>query len=306
MAVDYAKVLKAMNLPTVVIGRGAGSAEQFTEKTGLPVQSGGLDAFLTDVPQPADAAIVAVGMEALAGVTRRLLQSGVRRILIEKPGALHYSEICELAAMARDRSAQVLIGYNRRTYASTLRALEMIAQDGGVQSMNFEFTEWSHVIAGIKKAEGIKPAWVHANSSHVIDLAFHLGGMPVDMHCFTAGALEWHPSAARFAGAGVTDRNVLFSYQANWQAPGRWGVEILTANHRLIFRPMESLQVIKKGSVNVEPVVLDDHLDKAFKPGLFVQVDRFLRGQPDGLCTLLEQQAHWPLYDRIAGYGVSH
>jgi hypothetical protein len=31
-----------------------------------------------------------------------------------------------------------------------------------------------------------------------------------------------------FAGAGVADNDALFSYHANWAAPGRWCVEILT------------------------------------------------------------------------------
>lgn len=302
MAVDYAKVLKALDVPTLVIGRGNASAQTFSEKAGLPVYSGGIDTFIADAPRLPEAAIVAVGVEGLAATTRRLLEYGVRRVLIEKPGALHNHEMRELAAIAAAQSAEVLIAYNRRMYASTLHAQRLIEEDGGVQSMHFEFTEWGHVIEGIHKADGVKPAWLLANSTHVIDLAFYLGGTPIDMHCYTSGALDWHPSSAVFAGAGRTDRNVLFSYQANWGAPGRWSVEVLTANYRLVFRPMESLQITKKGSVAVEPVLLNDQLDKSFKPGLHEQVSRFLRRQPDGLCTLEEQMVHWPLYTRIAGY----
>lgn len=302
MAVDYAKVLKALDASVLVIGRGCASAQTFTERTGLPVHAGGLEAFLAGAPELPQAAVVSVGVEALAQTARRLLDYGVRRILVEKPGALHRPEIRELAAIAADRSADVIIAYNRRMYASTLHAQRLIAEDGGVQSLHFEFTEWGHVIAGLQKADGVKAAWLLGNSTHVIDLAFYLGGLPVEMHCYTSGGLDWHPSSAVFAGAGRTDRGALFSYQANWSAPGRWGVEVLTSNHRLVFRPMESLQIVRKGSVALEPVSLDDHLDKAFKPGLYEQVDRFLRGRLEGLCTLDEQVARWPVYTRIAGY----
>lgn len=302
MAVDYAKVLKALDVSALVIGRGSASAQTFTERTGLPVHSGGLEAFLAGEPELPEAAIVSVGVEALAPTTRRLLDYGVRRILVEKPGALNRDEIRELAAIAADRSAEVIIAYNRRMYASTLHAQRLIAEDGGVQSLHFEFTEWGHVIAGLQKADGVKAAWLLGNSTHVIDLAFYLGGLPVEMHSYTSGSLDWHPSSAVFAGAGRTDRSALFSYQANWSAPGRWGVEVLTSNHRLVFRPMESLQIVRKGSVALEPVSLDDRLDKAFKPGLYEQVDRFLQGRLEGLCTLDEQVARWPVYTRIAGY----
>lgn len=306
MAVDYAKVLKALAVPALVIGRGPASAQTFSEKASLPVNSGGLDAFLASAPQLPGAAIVAVGVEGLAATTRRLLEYGVQRVLVEKPGALHQHELRELAAEAMARSAEVLIAYNRRMYASTLHAQRLIEEDGGVQSMHFEFTEWGHVIEGLQKACGVKAAWLLGNSTHVIDLAFYLGGTPVDMHCYTSGGLDWHPSSSVFAGAGLTDRGVLFSYQANWGAPGRWSLEVLTANYRFVFRPMESLQMTKKGSVAVEPVPLNDQMDKAFKPGLYEQVSRFLQHRPDGLCTLEEQLVHWPLYTRIAGYEATN
>jgi len=302
MSVDYAKVLQALAIPFLVIGRGSASSRIFSEKAGLPAYSGGLEVFLASSPILTETAIVAVGVEGLAETTQRLLEYGVRRILVEKPGALHQDELRRLDVIAKVHSAQVLIAYNRRMYASTIHAKRLIEQDGGVQSMNFEFTEWGHIIEGLHKADGVKSAWLLGNSTHVIDLAFYLGGKPVDMHCYTSGALEWHPSSAVFAGAGLTNRGVLFSYQANWGAPGRWSLEVLTANYRLIFRPMESLQIMKKGHVAVELVALNDNLDKTFKPGLYEQVNRFIHRETLGLCTLEEQLDHWQFYTQIAGY----
>jgi hypothetical protein len=117
--------------------------------------------------------------------------------------------------------------------------------------------------------------------------------------------LPWHSTASIFAGAGVTDKGVLFSYQANWGAPGRWGVEVLTANYRLIFRPMESLQMMRKGSVKIESVEIDESLDKTFKPGLHEQVRRFIDGHTEGFCTLAAQVEHWDYYCRMAGYALA-
>lgn len=302
MAADYARVLDALKVPLTVIGRGSRSAETFAQKTGVAALHGGLDAFLASSPAPARRAIVSVGVEALAPTTRLLLEQGVSQILVEKPGALHKRELDELVDLAARKSAKVFVAYNRRMFASTLRARQMIASDGGVQSMHFEFTEWNHVIRDLTKADGVKPAWLLANSTHVIDLAFHLGGLPVDWHAYTRGALAWHPASSMFSGAGVTDRDVLFSYQANWDAPGRWSLEVLTAHNRLIFKPMETLQVMRKGSVAIETVEIDDRIDKAYKPGLHEQVRRFLAGEFDDLCALEEQARNWALYSRIANY----
>ena len=48
------------------------------------------------------------------------------------------------------------------------------------------------------------------NSSHVIDLVFHLIGKPMDWNFWHSGTIDWHPSSSKFVGAGITDRNILF------------------------------------------------------------------------------------------------
>jgi len=302
MAIDYINVLQALKLPFKVIGRGESSAALCEEKTGVPVIRGGLASFLESNQLPCRQAIVAVNVDALAETTVQLINSGVSKILVEKPAGLNYVEIQAVRDAAESHGAEVYVSYNRRFYAATLHAKRIIEEDGGLLSCNFEFTEWGHVIQGLTKGPGVKSNWFLANSTHVVDLAFYLAGKPKQMNCYTSGALSWHPTASIFAGAGITERDVVFSYQANWEAPGRWGVEALTVNNRLIFRPMESLQLMHKGSVKIEQVEIDDSLDKAFKPGLYEQVKRFIDECTDGFCTLAEQCEQWDIYCRIAGY----
>lgn len=302
MSQAYAAVLKAQGAEVMVIGRGEASARSFEAASGLPVRPGGLAAFLATGSAPADAAIVSVGVEALADTTLRLLQHGVRRILVEKPAALHLEELARLRDAAAAAGSQVLIGYNRRYFASVRRLRELLAEDGGAVSCFFEFTEWGHEIETLTKGPGVKERWLLSNSSHVIDLAFHLVGLPAEFHAVTGGSLGWHPSAAQFVGAGVSDRGVPFSYHANWDAPGRWGVEVLSRQRRFFLRPMESLQVMSRGTVAIEPVPLDDALDKQFKPGLHRQVSDFLNGGTGELCTLEAQIAAWPAYCRMGRY----
>lgn len=302
MALEYAKVLQAHHIAFTVIGRGHESAIAFTKMSGMDVVKDGLTSYLHTKPKLPSKAIIAVGVEALSETMKSLIEYGVPNILVEKPGALTKEEIVSALLLAKKNSVRVFVAYNRRFYASTLRALELIAEDGGVKSFNFEFTEWGHEIQGLKKAPGVKDAWFLANSTHVADLAFYLGGIPTEMTTFTAGSLDWHPAASIFSGAGKTNTGAIFSYQANWGAPGRWGVETLTSNYRLIFRPMESLKIMKKGSINIEEVPLNDEMDKQFKPGLNEMVKRFLRGQDDGLCALESQSQLWDIYCKMANY----
>ncbi|GAB6081166.1 hypothetical protein JCM30471_00800 [Desulfuromonas carbonis] len=302
MAIDYIKVLDALKQPFKVIGRGEKAAALCEEKTGKAVIRGGLGSFLDANPLPCKCAIVAVNVDALAETTIQLINSGVKNILVEKPAGLNPYEIMAVRDAAISKDADIYVAYNRRFYAATLHAKRMIEEDGGLLSCNFEFTEWGHVIEGLTKDPGVKEKWFLSNSTHVVDLALYLAGKPQQLSCYTAGSLPWHPASSVFAGAGITDKGVLFSYQANWLAPGRWGVEVLTAHHRLIFRPMETLQVMHKGSVRIDPLEIDDSLDKTFKPGLYEQVSRFLAGRIEGFCTLAEQIDHWGYYCRMAGY----
>ncbi len=299
MAIDYFKVLEGLKCITTVIGRSEKSAESFELKTNSKVISGGLEIFLNQNNNSFDAAIVAVGMEQLYPTTVLLIKNGFKNILIEKPAGLNDTEINDLSQIAAQYNANVLVAYNRRFYASVLKAKEIIEQDGGVTSFNFEFTEWAHTIEPLLKAKGVKENWLLANSTHVIDLAFYLGGKPSEIKCFTAGKLSWHDKAV-FTGAGKTKENVLFSYQANWDAPGRWGVEILTNKSRLILRPLEELQIQIKGSVAINKVEIDNTNDTQFKAGLFLQTKEFLISSHAEFKTIKEQAEMLRIYSLIA------
>ena len=302
MARNYANFLRSLDVLYDAIGRSDYSASQFETATGEPVVRGGLGKYLASGAKAPDQAIVCVGVESLASATKQLLSAGVRNILVEKPAGLSPMEIKELNNLSIDSNATVIVAYNRRFYASVLMAQRLIAEDGAVTSYNFEFTEWSHSIRGLTKGPGVKKYWFLGNSSHVVDLAFFLGGIPKDISCYISGGLDWHPSASVYAGAGVSETGAIFSYQANWGAPGRWSVEMLTKAHRFILRPLEKLHVQEIGSVVLDLVEIDDALDRQFKPGLFLQTRNFLEGNFDRMCSLAEHHAKLPLYCRMAGY----
>lgn len=303
MAQDYAHVLKALDYPFETIGRGSKSATIFEKNTGLSVHQGGLVHVLSQGKNsPPKQAIVAVGVEQLAATTKTLIQAGTKHILLEKPGGLDLAEISQLQKFAYQFNARVLLAYNRRFYSSVERVREIIHEDGGLLGVQFEFTEWAHKIDPLHKAPGVKEHWLLGNSSHVIDLVFHLCGLPKDWQCWNSGSLSWHPASARFCGAGITQQDIMFSYLSDWQAPGRWGVELLTRQRRLLLRPMEQLQVIMLGSVTMQAVELDDKLDQQFKPGLYKQTKAFLETDDNLFCSLDQQVKNMQIYSKMAGY----
>ena len=302
MSVSYAKVLSDIGTPFKVIGRGQSSAKDFKEKTGIIVIEGGLSKYLETKPEIPKWVIVSTGVEELFNTSKTLIDYGVKDILCEKPGGLNSTQIKNLSEIAINAKANVFLAYNRRFYGSVAKAKEIVVEDGGVTSFSFEFTEWSHVIENIVKADGVLEHLFLNNSSHVADLAFYLGGKPSVLHCNISGGVNWHKCSSIFSGSGKTETNALFSYQANWEAPGRWGVEILTKKHRLYLRPMEKLQIQNIGSVKVEFVEIDESLDLQYKPGLYKQVEAFLNGDISNFITIQEQAEMTNIYNQIAGY----
>jgi len=306
MGIEYCKVLQYLGCSFEVIGRGTESAKKFESVTGIIPKTGGMAEYLRNYNLIPDYAIVAVSVEQLASVAIQILEAGVKKVLVEKPGGLTAKEIESVAQTAQRKNAEVFVAYNRRFYSSVIKAEEIIREDGGVTSFHFEFTEWSHVIEGLQKAPGVKEHWFLANSTHVVDLAFFLGGKPKKITSFISGGTSWHPSASVFTGAGVSEIGALFSYHANWEAPGRWGVEILTKKHRLILRPLEKLQIQNIGSVAIDAVEINDEFDLKFKPGLYRTVEAFFESKDNALARISDQMYNLIFYNKIISPSTSN
>lgn len=300
MAVAYAGVLDALGHPMSVFGRGAASAEAFAAATGVTPTTGPLESQLAAAGPLPDVAIVTVNAMHLAEVTALLARAGVRRLLVEKPAALDLAELDSLIDAAREFSADIRIGYNRRYLASVVAAREMIADDGGALSVKFDFSEPARRIATLAKPRRELDTWFYGNSSHVVDLAFHLGGRGIAAHGLVDGGVDWHPAAGVFVGHARSESGALLSWHANWMGPGRWGVEVITAERRLILQPLEQLRVQDHGAFDECPIELDDDLDRAHKPGLVRQVRAFLYGEHDEhLVDLAGHRRSWPVYEAI-------
>lgn len=68
---------------------------------------------------------------------------------------------------------------------------------------------------------------------------------------------------------------------------------------------MEKLQIQQLDSVAIAPVTIDEKLDVNYKPGIFLQVESFLKGDYSRFCTLAEQKKHMEqFYLRMSNYKI--
>lgn len=296
MAREHAKVLVALGKKPLVVGRSTAGVRAFAEESGIEACAGGLGKYRGSLPKTA---IIAVDADLIPAVTAEAIKRGCRKLLLEKPGALTPRELVRLQNVAAKHRAKIFIAYNRRFLASVLKARELIKKDGGAVSYAFTFTEKLTAKESIRKfgtSKRVENKWFIANSTHVVDLAFHLGGMPAALEGFSAAGPLWAPHPSLFTGGGITAKGAPFSYSANWELPGPWSVEVGTKKRKLILAPLETLREEKNGKVS--DVSFDGRLDKKFKPGFYRQMASFL-ADGKGLPTLQEQIESFAWYKRI-------
>lgn len=306
MAIEYAKVLNSLKIDFTVVGRSTESCQNFEQKTGVKAIEGGLQEFFKKPSPNFSHAILTVGVETLTASIIELIKKEIPFILTEKPGFTQPKDLNDILSLLVTSKSKVFIAYNRRFYQSIIELERLIEEDGGLKSFVFEFTEWSHIVKNVVKNKITGENWFYANSTHVLDTAFYLAGMPKELSSLVAGkdTLPFHPKGSIFTGSGLTDSGALFSYHANWNAPGRWYGEFLTSNFRYILRPIEKLYVQNMGSVKVEEVEnIDYSLDEKYKPGLFLQTKSFLENNHKKFLTIESQsELVSKVYSKIAGY----
>jgi hypothetical protein len=299
MAYEYSKVLDVLEIEYIVFGRGNKSSEIFEKKANRDVVIGGFEKNFNKFMNPPNFAIVAVDEENLFSTCKILIGLKIKNILIEKPGSLYYDEFQILNKLSKKFNINLKIAYNRRFYQSVNRLKEMINKDNGILSVHFEFTEWSQKIKQLNLKTAVLNNWLLANSTHVIDLFIHLAGPPKILHSIVKGRLDWFNKGSIFVGSGVTIQNIPFSYNSNWESPGRWSIEISTRNSRYKLSPMEELKVINTGEIEYKSIELDNTLEENLKPGLRNMMIEFFKSEFRNFCDISDQVKYLKVYGKI-------
>ena len=298
MGKEYYRCLKEIGLEVHVIGRSKKSFTKFNNIKNIFKYTSFKDFTNSENSKDFDIAIVSVSVEALYENTMSLLETGIKKILIEKPGSLSFEQLQDISCIAKRNDVKIFIAYNRRYYQSIQQAIKIIEDDGGALSCHFDFTEWESSIldSGINK--DVIGRWFFANSTHVLDTVFFIIGKPIEIQFFGEKKLKWHDGNSIYVGSGISNKGTPFSFHSNWNSPGRWNIEIMTSNHKIILCPTEDLKLMKKNSVNIEEFKRDK-IDEDFKPGLLNQVKDVLKESSHHLCSIDEQISNWSLYNKL-------
>ena len=252
---EHAKACMKLGIRDIcMISKTGNTCSKFCEENKIRIVTGGLENNLT-ILNNFDLVIIATAISTLLHFAELIISTGQKNILIEKPGSVNSKKLSEFKEKINGKN--IKIGYNRLFYPSFHKLMECVKKDGGISSCRFSFTEMIDKIDFKKDISETYQKWGISNSSHVITMILELIGKPKEMFTSQFGSLEWHPSGAIFVGHGISEKNIPFSYHADWNGSGRWGIEIATKDNLYLLSPLEKLFCCPKASFEWKEVMVE-------------------------------------------------
>lgn len=204
--------------------------------------------------------------------------------LIEKPVGVNFKVALELTNLLQQRSKLSYVALNRRFYSSTLFALATLENESDRSSRIISIRDQESPLRALKAGQPpeVCANWMYANSVHLIDYFRIFGrGKINDVQVLN----HYNPNDPYFTSAHISfSSGDVGLYQALWNSPSPWSVEIQTKHHHLELKPLESL-IITDSAGTTTPVQTDTR-DKDFKPGLVLQSTEFIKALKEDPHTL--------------------
>ncbi len=222
--------------------------------------------------------------------------------LLEKPVGIDLPQAEALLAAAVAQNVRAYVALNRRAYASTRQAQAELAADNGPRLISVLDQQDMDAARAGGQPPLVVQNYMYANSIHLIDTLRHFGRGEVTA---VEPIVPWNPARPGFVSAVVRfSSGDTGLYQAVWDGPGPWAVAITNRQVRLELRPMEHLNIQRRGERRMTPVV-PDPIDTEFKPGLRFQAEQFvaaMEGRTHRLASLADATRSMALCAAIYGH----
>lgn len=299
---QYLKALLRLNISDItVVTKTGNQIREFCDFNKINLLTDGFERNLVSCGVK-DLVIVATPIPLLIPATELAIKVGNTNVLIEKPGSLYHKKLSSL----KSNAVKIRIAYNRIVYPNFYKLKTLIEKEGGITSCRFTFTEWLNRIDFTKYQKDEYKFWGISNSLHVISMAMELIGMPKKLSTNRSGFLKWHKSGSIFVGSGISEKNIPFSYHADWGSGGRWGIEIMTKENLYQLVPLEDLYATPKYSAERLQVPFKTAFSDT-KPGLAEEIALMLQPNIEKKIPLVTSQkaaAYDKLAEKIFGYNT--
>lgn len=207
------------------------------------------------------------------------------KILAEKPVGLNHLAALSLQERLGNKSDDVFVALNRRSYQSVLQAQSALSQTSNPRVVFLQDQEGPAHALKHGTPPDVVANWMYANSIHLIDL----------LHVFCRGTvasvenvIPFRPDQPELVLSHITfSSGDIGVYSALWDRPGPWSLAVSSPELYAELKPLETLALKPAGVRRAETATLSD-IDTRFKPGLLVQAQAALlavRDEPNTLPT---------------------
>ena len=212
--------------------------------------------------------IIAVNVEATKNIIDNLNICNYR-ILCEKPVGINFDETKKIITEMKNKDFYVAL--NRRFYSSNLKAFNLIIKNNGKRLISIRDQELQNSSSKLYNKN-----LMYCNSVHLIDF----------INIYARGKLLKIQRLKKFENNKFSENitRLFFSskdevlYHCNWNSPGPWSINIIQKNQSFEMKPLENLvqeKLIKGKRIRIFHDI--SKIDLKFKPGLFIQVNEFLK-----------------------------
>ena len=215
-----------------------------------------------------NALIIAVNAESTQNVINNL-DIYKYKVLCEKPVGVNFEETKKI--ISKIKNEYFYVALNRRFYSSNLKAHDLVNKNKGKRLISIRDQELQN-----SKSKLYNKNLMYWNSVHLIDY----------INMYARGKLVKIEHLKKFKDNKFSENltRLIFSskdevlYHCNWNSPGPWSINIIQKDHSVEMRPLEDLvqeKLIKGKRIRINHN--KSKIDSKFKPGLFYQVNNFLR-----------------------------
>lgn len=223
-------------------------------------------------------------------------------VLLEKPAGYDLADAEDIAAAARGRSKPVLVGFNRRFYASTqaVRA-DLESRPDELRYVHVQDQQSYEEARRYNHPEKVVEKFMYANSIHNIDLIMALcRGEPVEVR----PVMPWKGEETEVVLVHIVfDSGDTALYEGIWKGPGPWACAVSTPSRRWTMQPLERATFQNRDS-RAQNQVEPEKRDIDFKAGFVSQAQAVLaamRGEPSKATDIDESLRTMRLIHKMFG-----
>lgn len=273
-------------------------AEALAQEFGIPLVCDSV----ADLARRTEATLVVVAVPELAlNAVAKAAFAESWSVLLEKPAGYSFADAQDIESAARGRASPVMVGFNRRFYASTMKLKASLDAYDGTRFVHIQDQQSFAEARRYNHPEPVVENFMYANSIHVIDLARHLcRGSIVGVNRI----MPWRGEATEVVLTHLAfESGDAALYEGLWRGPGPWSCSVSTAQRRWTMQPLERLS-FQNANERAQNTVEPDPIDASFKAGFARQAEAVLaraNGRPSAAVSIAESLQTMELIREIFG-----